>query len=69
MFEMVERAGEVRTVRRRYDTLGEATAALASRAAELRGAPDTSVITDGPARFVVALHDHGITVACLRRGA
>ncbi len=69
MFELIEKTGDARAVPARYDTLAEAAAALTTRAAELRAAYRASIVTEVLPRFVVALHDQGITVACLRRCA
>ncbi len=69
MFELIEKTGDARAIPTRYATLADAAAALTARAAELRAAHRASTVTEVLPRFVVALHDQGITVACLRRCA
>jgi len=66
MFELIERTGDARAIPARYETYAEAAAALTRRACELRATYRASIITEGLPRFVAVLHDHGITVACLR---
>jgi hypothetical protein len=69
MFELIERTGESRIAPARYATLREAADALAKRADELRGGSGVMTVTEVLPRFVVALHEQGITVTCLRRCA
>jgi hypothetical protein len=69
MFELIERTGDARAIPTRYATHAEATAALRRRVGELRTTYRASTVTEALPRFVAVLHDHGITVACLRRCA
>ena len=69
MFELIEKTGDARAVPARYDTDAEAASALTRRVAELRLAYPASTVTEALPRFVAVLHDHGITVACVRRRA
>ena len=69
MFELIEKTGETRVTPARFATFEEGASALTRRAAELRRAYGAGTVTAVLPRFVVALHDQGITVSCLRRCA
>jgi len=66
VFELIERTGDAYAIPARYETYAEAEAALSRRAVELRTTYRASTITEALPRFVAVVHDHGITVACLR---
>jgi len=69
MFELIERTGETRATPATFQTFEEGASALGRRAAELRRAYGDATVTAVLPRFVVALHDQGITVSCLRKSA
>ncbi len=69
MFELIEQTGETRVRPAMFQTFEEGASALTRRAAELRRAYGDATVTAVLPRFVVALHDQGITVSCLRRCA
>ena len=69
MFELIEKTGETRVTPAIYETFEEGATALTRRAAELRRTFGEGTVTAVLPRFVVALHDQGITVSCLRRSA
>ena len=69
MFELIERTGETRATPATFETFEEGANALTRRAAELRRAYGAETVTAVLPRFVVVLHDEGITVSCLRRCA
>lgn len=69
MFELIEKTGETRATPTTFQTFEEGTSALTRRAAELRRAYGAETVRAVLPRFVVALHDQGITVSCLRRCA
>ncbi len=69
MFELVEKTGETRATPTVYATFEEGASALTRRATELRRVYGDGTVTAVLPRFVVALHDQGITVSCLRRCA
>ena len=66
MFELIEKTGESRLTPAIFATFEEGASALTRRAAELRRAYGDATVTAVLPRFVVALHDQGITVSCLR---
>lgn len=69
MFELIEKTGESRATPTTFRTFEEGASALTMRAAELRRTYGSGTVTAVLPRFVVALHDQGITVSCLRRSA
>ncbi len=69
MFELIEKTGETRATPATFQTFEEGATALTRRAAELSQAYGAETVRAVLPRFVVALHDQGITVSCLRRCA
>lgn len=69
MFELIEKTGDTRVAPAVFETFEEGASALTRRAAELRQAYGDGTVTAVLPRFVVALHEQGITVSCLRRCA
>ena len=69
MFELIEKTGEARATPATFETFEDGASALTRRAAELQRVYGDATVTAVLPRFVVALHDQGITVSCLRRCA